>query len=53
VVGTSPEGLPPEVVTIAGYVGIASGVATAVSQAAVSKEEENDDWPRSKNYDDE
>jgi hypothetical protein len=34
-----PMDLPAAVVTAAGYIGIAGGVATAVSQVAVKKEE--------------
>jgi hypothetical protein len=45
--------LPPEVTTAITYLGVAGGVATAVSQLAVAKEEEDEeDWPWLKSYDD-
>jgi len=36
----SPVALPAVVVTVAGYLGVASGVVTAVSQTAVQGEED-------------
>jgi hypothetical protein len=45
-VATAPLALPAAVVTAATYLGVAGGVATAVSQVAVAKEEgegEDDD----------
>jgi len=42
---TKPVELPQAVLTVAGYLSVAGGVATAVSQVAVKKEEhgESDD----------
>jgi len=38
-----PVELPAAVLTVASYMGVAGGVATAVSQVAVKKEEHGDD----------
>jgi ABC-type xylose transport system permease subunit len=39
----APVALPAAVVTAAGYLAVAGGVVTAVSQAAVAGEEESED----------
>lgn len=39
VIATSPIALPTVVVSIAGYLAVAGGIATAVSQTAVHREE--------------
>jgi hypothetical protein len=39
----APIALPAAIITIAGYVGVAGTVATVVSQAAVPKDEEDDE----------
>jgi uncharacterized membrane protein HdeD (DUF308 family) len=43
----SPVSLPIIIVNIAGYVTLAGGVMTAVSQTAIKSEpeEQDDDWP--------
>jgi hypothetical protein len=49
------DALPAAVVQLASYLGVAGGVATAVSQAAVAKEEEDtegEDWYRHESHDD-
>jgi hypothetical protein len=49
------DALPAAVVQLASYLGVAGGVATAVSQAAVTKEEEEaeeEDWYRHESHDD-
>jgi hypothetical protein len=48
----APIALPAAIVTIATYLGVAGGVATAVSQVAVVKEEEEEeDWRKYGSYD--
>jgi uncharacterized membrane protein HdeD (DUF308 family) len=43
---TAPVGLPAAVVTIGGYVAVAGGVLTAVSQVTVDEQAAADDLPK-------
>ena len=47
----APVALPAAVITIAGYVAVAGTVATAVSQTAIPKEEEEDAVDEPLDYD--